>query len=573
MLAAKDAAARLKKGDTPTLAVEIVTERAEFNAGLHGHGPRSSSIGPSSPDKSPEKSAKHAKTVGEELGEPTLAISLERGSICPGGKLPERLVGSAAASMLTNASGGPILGHLSIGGAKLMFALYDVRERHLLPASTELTQSGHAPPNPKLLEAIRGLAMPPNGTRATGAMPSGCFIAHPHDGFPVQRLTVVDSIVGVAVEATIHGRMLRAFVRKASVAETRRAEASETLREAEMGTSYDRLHGSIVAARARGVDARRLDAAQARLKTLQPDVAAKDELVATLRWPLVTASSSHSSGVQTGEEVCSLPGCTVGDALDGETLSFVPTAASDALKALKTDGVPHDQWLFERISEAAAAAAAEGGVWRSGGKFILSAITRNQSPTALHRYLLSINQSACAEGIAALVKWTEDKYRHHVSAIQINVHIDSSCFHAQHRDIYGLEQRDMAGRDCTCSFKPNIATACLSLGSTRKCLVEAETDDFSQLKKCGPDCKGYKCNHWLRSGSLMYFNDVWNRSHNHGIPINGGDADENGAGGPRISVAMLCSAADDDPLQVCAFMPKAKNIYATLVEKNKEKGL
>ena len=78
---------------------------------------------------------------------------------------------------------------------------------------------------------------------------------------------------------------------------------------------------------------------------------------------------------------------------------------------------------------------------------------------------------------------------------------DAISSHVQHRDIYGLEQRDMAGRDCTCSFKPNIATACLSLGSTRRCLVEAETDDYSEKKLCGPACKGYHCSHWLRSVS------------------------------------------------------------------------
>jgi hypothetical protein len=144
-------------------------------------------------------------------------------------------------------------------------------------------------------------------------------------------------------------------------------------------------------------------------------------------------------------------------------------------------------------------------------------------------------------------------------------HSDASSFHAQHRDIYGLEQRDMAGRDCTCSFKPNIATACLSLGSTRRCLVEAETDDYSEKKLCGPACKGYHCSHWLRSGNLMYFNDVWNRSHNHGIPKDGGDASEDGKGGPRISIAMLCAAADDAS---CSFdlRSKPKNIYATLVD-------
>ena len=63
----------------------------------------------------------------------------------------------------------------------------------------------------------------------------------------------------------------------------------------------------------------------------------------------------------------------------------------------------------------------------------------------------------------------------------------------------------------------------------------------------------------------MYFNDVWNRSHNHGIPKDGGDASEDGKGGPRISIAMLCAAADDAS---CSFdlRSKPKNIYATLVE-------
>ena len=231
------------------------------------------------------------------------------------------------------------------------------------------------------------------------------------------------------------GRTLKVFVRKATAAETRRAEASEALREAEAGTDYAFLHGRIVAARARGVDQRRLEAAQARLKTLQPDTASKDELVSTLKWDRDGQRGELATGLQTGEKVCSLPGCTVGEPIEGEVLSFVPTAAQQALKGLFADkskgidqSVSPDRWLFERIAEAAAAAANEGGVWRSGGKFILSAITRNQSPTALHRYLLSIGQKMCAEGIDALVKWTEATYNHHVSAIQINVHIDSTCF-------------------------------------------------------------------------------------------------------------------------------------------------
>ena len=65
----------------------------------------------------------------------------------------------------------------------------------------------------------------------------------------------------------------------------------------------------------------------------------------------------------------------------------------------------------------------------------------------------------------------------------------------------------------------------------------------------------------------MYFNDVWNRSHTHGIPAYGGDMDDAGKGGPRISVAMLCAAAFD-PDAACEFKPKpkAKNIYASLVD-------
>ena len=582
--AAKEAAARLKKGDAPYLTIEVSTERqspyGNSAGGLINFSTAAIMAGaasPGSPLKEKEDTA---------LGEPSLSVTLDRGST-HGNSLPSTLKPSQGvhACVLTNQSGGPILGTLTVGGASILFALYDPHQKpdaSLKDAST----SGHSPVNSKLTEALKSLSgsAVSNGLvniRSAGGghhnpFASGVFICHPHDGYPAQRLTSVDPSSGISIEAQlVVGRTLKVFVRKATAAETRRAEASEALREAEAGTDYAFLHGRIVAARARGVDQRRLEAAQARLKTLQPDTASKDELVSTLKWDLVTANEANHTGLQTGEKVCSLPGCTVGEPIEGEVLSFVPTAAQQALKGLFADkskgidqSVSPDRWLFERISEAAAAAANEGGVWRSGGKFILSAITRNQSPTALHRYLLSIGQKMCAEGIDALVKWTEATYNHHVSAIQINVHIDSTCFHAQHRDIYGLEQRDMAGRDCTCSFKPNIATACLSLGSTRKCLVEAETDDFSMLSKCCDCCEGYSCHHWLRSGSLMYFNDAWNKSHNHGIPVNGGDADADGRGGPRISVALLCAAADDG--DALCLLPKAKNIYSTLVDKNKK---
>ena len=561
LMAARRAAERAQR--CPVLPLEIVAD-------LSGRGALSGSL--AEPRGSPNK-ATAEKTVeagGEALGAPVLALDLERGQIS-GGALPPNLEGAGCSVKITNSAGAPILGHLSVGAAKLSFALYESRER--MPSAAEV-----ATPNPKLREALRGLALPmltvapsrlAGGAGMHGIPTSGAFVSSPFDGVPTHRLTVFDPAAALAVEAQIDLRGMRVVVRRATAAEVRRAEADAGLREAEAGTDYAFLHGRIVAARARGVEQRRLDAAQAKLKTLQPDAATQEELVAALRWERVTADPENTSGQPVGRAVCEREGCTVGQALPGENLSFVSNAAEIALKGIKTDGVAPDRWLFERIAAAAAAAAKDGGVWRSGGKFILSAITRNQSPVALNRYLNTIGQKACADGIDALVKWTERKYDHHVSAIQINVHIDSSSFHAQHRDIYGLEQRDMAGRDCTCSFQPNIATACLSLGSTRRCLVEAETDEFSELCKCCDDCQGYACSHWMASGGLMYFNDVWNRSHNHGVPKNAGDADADGNGGPRISIALLCAAATPDPLSLSCPLPKNKNIYATLLDKNK----
>ena len=64
----------------------------------------------------------------------------------------------------------------------------------------------------------------------------------------------------------------------------------------------------------------------------------------------------------------------------------------------------------------------------------------------------------------------------------------------------------------------------------------------------------------------MYLNEVWNRSHNHGIPRDAGDGDETGKGGPRISIALLCAAATPDPLQLSCPLPKNKNIYSTLIQ-------
>lgn len=592
--AAARAAKRLSEGDAPVLTIELLTGG---DGGKDGGGKDKGELLMLMPA---------GRTAGAEKAEPLdkdtpVSVSTEKGSVAQA--LPGTLHkastsgnsngnGGAPAARLTNTSGGPVLGHLSVGGAKVAFAMYESHARQ--PAAEGASAAG-ASHGSKFLEAVKGLGLNLSNvktafTAANSTALSGAFVAHPQDGLPQQRVTVVDHTSGVAIEAAMvyqGGRRLRAFCRRATVAEVRRAEAIAQLKDAEEKTDYALLHGRIVAARARGVEARRLEQAEVRLKQLKPDMiakecATKEELVQALRWDKVTCDESHKTGDKCGLICCEAEGCTVGEDLEGSRLEFETKAAEMALTETmrrllkeKSDfgadpsSMPPDRWLFEQISGAAAAAAAEGGVWRSGGKFILSAITRNQSPVALNRYLKSIGQHGAADGIDALVKWTESHYDKHVSAVQINIHIDTSSFHAQHRDIYGLEQRDMAGRDCTCSFKPNIATACLSMGSTRRCLVEAEVDDFSQKKACGEGCKGYHCSHWLRSGSLMYFNDVWNKSHTHGIPQNAGDADEVGNGGPRISVALLCAAAEDDPLSLtCGFKPK--NIYSTLVDKQAE---
>lgn len=198
-----------------------------------------------------------------------------------------------------------------------------------------------------------------------------------------------------------------------------------------------------------------------------------------------------------------------------------------------------DKWLFKRLVEAAVTAAPDGGVWRSGKHVILSHPSRNQSPVALHNYLVRLGMEACAVAFDALVRHAETKYDKSVSAAQINLHLDGKSCHKQHRDIYGIDQRDRAGRDCTCSFKPNVATVCYSLGSSRRILLRAETDKFSLKKKCSESCGGWSSKPWLHSGDLMYFNDVWNKSHNHGIPPHDQGAD--GPVGPRISIALLCA--------------------------------
>ena len=133
----------------------------------------------------------------------------------------------------------------------------------------------------------------------------------------------------------------------------------------------------------------------------------------------------------------------------------------------------------------------------------------------------------------------------------MNLHLDGTSCHKQHHDIYSIAQRESAGRDCTCSFKSNVATACFSLGSSRRVLLKAQRggvtfEGSGKVKnRCGAECTGHAKKPWLNSGDLMYFNDKWNRAWTHGIPKHDAEADDDGEmPGPRISIALLCAEAD-----------------------------
>jgi hypothetical protein len=179
----------------------------------------------------------------------------------------------------------------------------------------------------------------------------------------------------------------------------------------------------------------------------------------------------------------------------------------------------------------------EGAVWRTGKHVVFSNPNRNQSPLALRNYLVRLDLEPCAAAIDSLVAYTEKKYNKSVTAIQLNLHLDGNSCHKQHHDIYSIAQREGAGRDCTCSFKENVATCCYSLGSSRRILLQAAPGKLR--KKCGDECAGCTRKPWLNSGDLMYFNKDWNRTWTHGIPKHDSEAD--GDIGPRISIALLCA--------------------------------
>lgn len=342
---------------------------------------------------------------------------------------------------------------------------------------------------------------------------------------------------GIAVEASIMpgpDPALNVKVRAANNTECRRTEATQALEDAMAKADYGPLLAQITKARTRYVEAVLLDKATELLKLLKPapdDMLTREQLRSSMRWELVTKRPPDLPVSE--KETCpaseNCP-CNTGTGNPEEELTFVEEAVSEALKGVAPEGVAADQWLFEALSDAAADCP-EGCVWRAGGKFILSSMDRNQSPTALFQLLAKQNKVAAAAGMQAIVKFTESLYKSKVTAIQTNFHPNEESFHAQHRDIFSAKQK--GGLNCTCSFHTCVGTACYSLGSSRQIMLEAMTDDLSALKACGESCKGQRERRWLESGELMYLNTEWNNSYTHGIPVSDRKV------GPRISIALL----------------------------------
>merc|ERR1712087_175425 len=187
--------------------------------------------------------------------------------------------------------------------------------------------------------------------------------------------------------------------------------------------------------------------------------------------------------------ICSLPDCSLSEPVAGEAFELMPDGAELAFAPLRKErgicpDVPADVWLFKVFAAAALRAVGDGGVWKAYGKFNLSALSRNQSPVELRNYLIRIEQHDCAAGLDALCGYVENKYSVKVAAVQINVHMDGSSSHKNHRDVYGSEQKERVGKNCTCSFTTAAATACFSLGSSRRCLLRTETDKHSSRSRC-----------------------------------------------------------------------------------------
>jgi hypothetical protein len=304
----------------------------------------------------------------------------------------------------------------------------------------------------------------------------------------------------IAAEVSL-GRGWRAVLhvrcRAATPSELERHAAMRALLKAEAGTNYTTLLAQIKRGRQRGVEAALLTRAAGQLKSMKAAIKAPpvDELRRKLSPKLCTRPGPEAAGVEPCQ-ACELPGCTVGTTRAGAVLDVNHYGAEEAFEHLRRErGIPGDTpaaaWLFQVFAKAAIRAVADGGVWKAYGKFNLSAPSRNQSPQELRNYLVRIDQHDCAAGLDCLVGYVERVYRKKVAAVQINVHMDASSSHTNHRDVYGADQKERVGANCTCSFSTAAATACFSLGSSRRALLRTETDKHSSRARCCNGCAGH----------------------------------------------------------------------------------
>eukprot|EP00928_Gymnodinium_smaydae_P012941 TRINITY_DN14722_c0_g4_i1.p1 TRINITY_DN14722_c0_g4~~TRINITY_DN14722_c0_g4_i1.p1 ORF type:complete len:620 (+),score=114.30 TRINITY_DN14722_c0_g4_i1:130-1860(+) len=356
---------------------------------------------------------------------------------------------------------------------------------------------------------------------------------------------------GRAADIEMRAPWLMVKVRTATVMELKRCCQQQALREAAACEDYDMLHAQVTKAMHAGVEHELIQKGEARLKELMKlrlhisPGCERDTIRELMQWGRVT---SRCGDPEPGQQLCSSADCPCNeDTRHGEVLALVDGGLQRVL------GPESDRILFEELVEGALAAE-EGCVWRAGGKFIFSAFTRNQSIIALIRMLEGNGRKKCAKMMKDLAKHSEESFGGYVTAVQVNFHMNGETKHDQHRDIYSAKQR--AGPSCTCSFRECLGTICYTLGSSRHCLLETQTDDISSLTACCNGCTGKSWKKWLHSGVGMYFNDAWNQNHLHGIPM----MDE--AVGPRISIAFLLGA---DPNAKTALASRPSDLQALLV--------
>jgi len=346
---------------------------------------------------------------------------------------------------------------------------------------------------------------------------------------------------GIAADVEILGgsffskcSSLSVTLREATEMELKRCLQLQALRDARLEKNYDELHGQISKARVAGVEWEHISQAEEQLKEFRKQglhidpCCQKEVLREAMVWSKITPRLDAPDTNQPCKVSPDCP-CNV-EQNEGEVVNIIPNVVQDVLKEF---GAEPDKELFQEIVDAALALE-EGSVWRAGGKYIFSALDRNQAVIALIRTLNSCGKQRCSKMLLALLKHAETIHGGFVSAVQLNIHPDNTTYHDQHRDIYSAKQR--AGPNCTCSFREAIGTVCYTLGSSRPCRFETMTDESSNIEQCCETCESRHESRWFHSGSAMFFNSKWNISHTHGIPC----MDE--PSGPRISIAFLLGA-------------------------------